>query len=193
MWVIHSWGSKVPVSSNNFWWGDPRNLQGKQPWAQSQVLTFGSLQTRGRRTNGCHFIYCHQRRKTEKETRFHFILQTEIYILKSVCLCWRLFSINVWSEISLNHTHGALLHNSKKEDNWGSLKLKLGFTTAQKFLKSHLTFTIRCPLCPRWLNNTSHENAFNPRRKVFTQRPEAWQLRAAFQKDRVSCLWYFWE
>lgn len=128
-------------------------------------------------------------RRGRQRRKLDFILFCkQRYKKKSVCLCWGPFSINVWSEISLNHTHGALLHNSKKEDKWGSLKLRLGFTTAQKFLESHLTFTIRCPLCPWWLNNTSSENVFNPRRKVVTQRPEAWQLRAAFQKDRVSCL-----
>lgn len=104
-----------------------------------------------------------------------FFANRDILKKKPVCLCWVILSINVWSEISLNHTHGALLHNSKKEDKWGSLKLRLGFTTAQKSLKTHLTFTIRCPVCPWWLSNTSSENALNPRRKVVTRRPEAGQ------------------
>lgn len=107
---------------------------------------------------------------------------------KSFCLCQGLLSINFWPEISLNHTHGALLlHNSKKEDKWGSLKLKAWIYNCQKVPKSHLTFTIRCPVSPWWLN-TASENVLNPRHEVVTQRPEAWQPRDTFQKDGIRCL-----
>jgi hypothetical protein len=44
-----------------------------------------------------------------------FFFVTEFFFL-SLCLCWGLLSINFLSEISLNRTHRALLHNSKKED-----------------------------------------------------------------------------